>query len=65
MLTESWLNVPIVCLSQIYLKENNLFYQKNGVEFQIERIYNRLVYDELMQQSNDFKNQFRYVYSRA
>ena len=59
MLTEVWLNVPIVCLSQIYLKDNNLFYQKNGVEFQIERIYNRVVYDELMQQSNDFKNQFQ------
>ena len=59
MLTESWLNVPIVCLSQIYLKDKSLFYQKNGVEFQIERIYNRVVYDELMQQSNEFKNQFQ------
>ena len=59
MLTEAWLNVPIVCLSQIYLKDKSLFYQNNGIEFQIERIYNRVVYDELMQQSTNFKKQFQ------
>ena len=59
MLTEAWLNVPIVCLSQIYLKDKSLFYQNNGIEFQIERIYNRVVYDELMQQSTNFKKQFK------
>lgn len=59
MLTEAWLNVPIVCLSQIYLKDNSLFYQKNGTEFKIERIYNRVVYDELMQQAPIFIQQFK------
>jgi hypothetical protein len=59
ILTEAWLNVPIVCLSQIYLKDKGLFYQKNGVEFKIERIYNRVVYDELMQQAPIFMQQFK------
>ena len=59
MLTEAWLNVPIVCLSQIYLKDKSLFYQNNGIEFQIERIYNRLVYDELMQKAPLFIQQFK------
>jgi hypothetical protein len=59
MLTEAWLNVPIVCLSQIYLKDKSLFYQKNGTEFKIERIYNRVVYDELMQQAPIFIQQFK------
>ena len=59
LLTEAWFNVPIVCLSEIYLKDKSLFYQKNGVEFKIERIYNRVVYDELMQQSADLINQFQ------
>lgn len=59
MLTEAWLNVPIVCLSQIYLKDKSLFYQKNGTEFKIERIYNRVVYDELMQQARIFIQQFK------
>ena len=59
MLTESWLNVPIVCLSQIYLKDKSLYYQKDGIEYKIERIYNRVVYDELMQQSPLFIQQFK------
>ena len=59
MLTEAWLNVPIVCLSQIYLKDKSLYYQKDGIEYKIERIYNRVVYDELMQQAPVFIQQFK------
>jgi hypothetical protein len=59
LLTEAWLNVPIVCLSEIYLKDKTLYYQKNGIEYKIERIYNRVVYDELMQQAPHFLAQFK------
>ncbi|MFM7720812.1 MAG: hypothetical protein ACKO52_06660 [Sediminibacterium sp.] len=59
LLTETWLNVPIVCLSEIYLKDKSLFYQKDGVKIKIERIYNRVVYDELMQQPPILKQQFK------
>jgi hypothetical protein len=58
-LTEAWLNVPIVCLSEIYLKGKTLYYQKNGIEYKIERIYNRVVYDELMQQDSNLMQQFQ------
>jgi hypothetical protein len=58
-LTEAWLNIPIVCLSEIYLKGNMLFYKKNDIEFKIERIYNRVVYDELMQQAPNMIQQFQ------
>jgi len=61
LLTEAWLNVPIVCLSDLYLKNKSLFYQKNEVEFKIERIYNRVVYDELMQQPPHFIKQFKLI----
>lgn len=59
LLTEAWFNVPIVCLSEIYLKDKSLFYQNNGIEFKIERIYNRVVYDELMQQAPSLIQQFQ------
>ena len=59
LLTEAWLNVPIVCLSEIYLKDKSLYYQKNGIEHKIERIYNRVVYDELMQQGANLIQQFQ------
>ena len=58
LLTESWFNVPIVCLSEIYIKHESLYYKKEGIETKIERIYNRIVYDELMQQEAIFKTQF-------
>jgi hypothetical protein len=58
LLTEAWFNVPIVCLSEIYLKGKTLYYQKNGIEYKIERIYNRVVYDELIQQAPNFIAQF-------
>jgi hypothetical protein len=57
-LTEAWFNVPIVCLSEIFLKDKILYYKKEGMEIKIERIYNRVVYDELMQQAPIFINQF-------
>jgi len=59
LLTEAWLNVPIICLSEIYIKDKTLYYQKNGIEYKIERIYNRVVYDELMQQAPHFLAQFK------
>jgi hypothetical protein len=59
LLTEAWFNVPIVCLSEIYIKDKKLYYQKNDTEFKIERIYNRVVYDELMQQAPNFLAQFK------
>jgi hypothetical protein len=59
LLTEAWLNVPIVCLSEIYLKGKTLYYQINDIEYTIERIYNRVVYDEFMQQGQDFVAQFK------
>ena len=40
--------IPIVCVTDIYEKENQLFYKnKNGNETQIKRIYNRVIFDEL------------------
>jgi len=59
LLTETWFNVPIVCLSEIYLNGKTLCYQKNGVEYKIERIYNRVVFDELIQQAPNFIAQFK------
>lgn len=58
LLTEKWFDTPLVCLSEIYLKNNAIYYCKEGVEIKIERIYNRVVYDELMQQEPAFIEKF-------
>lgn len=51
--TEAAFGIPIVCLSEIIQKGKKLFYKKNGKEILIERIYNRLIFDDL-QANPDF-----------
>jgi glutathionylspermidine synthase len=53
------LSIPIVCLSEIFVKQQDLFYKRNGVEHKIERIYNRIVWDELEKQSGDIQEKGR------
>ncbi len=54
--TKKMTGTPIVCLSEIYNKGNDVYYLQNGVEYKIERIYNRVVGDELNSQSAVLKN---------
>lgn len=42
------LNIPVVCVTEVYQKEHKIFYlDKNGKEIRIKRIYNRVIFDEL------------------
>ena len=49
-LTQKLINIPIVCLSEILTIGNKLYYEKDGITYPIERIYNRVVWDELLKQ---------------
>lgn len=46
-----------VCISKIIVKGKKLFYVKDGKETEIKRIYNRVIFDELLQH-NDLQRQF-------
>ncbi|UBM59262.1 hypothetical protein LAG90_01140 [Marinilongibacter aquaticus] len=48
-LTEAFWGIETVCLSQIKAKDKTLFYEKEGEEVEIDRIYNRIIFDELEQ----------------
>lgn len=42
------LEIPIVCVTELYEKENQLFYKnKQNEEVLVNRIYNRVIFDEL------------------
>jgi hypothetical protein len=42
------LGIPIVCVTELYEKENQLFYKNDkSEEIQVKRIYNRVIFDEL------------------
>jgi hypothetical protein len=46
--TETLLGVRPVCLTKIKKRGRQLFYVRDGQEVQIERIYNRVIFDELI-----------------
>ena len=47
VLTEKHLGVPAVCLTKIRKEGRALFYEKDGRQIRIKRIYNRLIFDDL------------------
>lgn len=48
--TEDYLGIKSVCITKLIKKGNQLFYDNNGKETLVKRIYNRVIFDELLQQ---------------
>ncbi|MGB8342194.1 MAG: hypothetical protein WCE51_11445 [Chthoniobacterales bacterium] len=46
--TETLLGVRPVCLTKVRKRGRQLFYERDGREVRIERIYNRVIFDELL-----------------
>lgn len=49
--TEEYTGISIVCLTELELDGKQLLYKKNGRRIPITRIYNRIIFDELQEQS--------------
>jgi hypothetical protein len=58
--TESYLGIKAICLSEVIVEGRNLFYHLDGAKTPIKRIYNRVIFDELVQR-DDLKRQFNLV----
>ncbi len=52
--TEKLLGVREICISDVIKHGKVLFYKKNGIEIPIERIYNRVIFDELSSTDKNF-----------
>ena len=46
--TKKLIGIESVCISKVFPKGDRLFYFKNNKETRIKRIYNRVIFDELM-----------------
>lgn len=51
--TEELIGIQTVCLTKLIREGRKLYYEKEGRKIKIERIYNRLIFDDLFQQSPD------------
>ncbi len=56
--TEELTQIKTVNLSEVIKKDKKLFYTDNGKEIPIERIYNRVIYDELERKNFKFNFSF-------
>lgn len=57
--TEALLGIRSVCLTKIRKRGRELFYDRDGTETRIERIYNRVIFDELARRP-DLEVSFRF-----
>ncbi|HEY8661181.1 MAG TPA: hypothetical protein VIL78_19265 [Hanamia sp.] len=51
--TQDYLDIPIVCLTELEQEGKKIFYRKDGKRIEIKRIYNRIIFDELSQIKKD------------
>ena len=61
--TNQFLDIPIVCITEIFKKGKELFYERAGVTIQLNRIYNRIVTDELKNQPEEIKEKAAILYT--
>jgi len=54
--TQQYLGIPIVSLDDLIQKGNQLFYNVNGENKLIKRLYNRLIFDEIETDGEPFEN---------
>jgi hypothetical protein len=57
--TETLLGIRSVCLTRIKQRGRQLFYERDGRETRVERIYNRVIFDELLRRP-DLKPGFKF-----
>jgi hypothetical protein len=57
LITKHFLGIEPVHLGDVKIRNGKLFYRKRGIEFPIHRIYNRVIFDELLSMS-DLKTEF-------
>ncbi|MDB5211726.1 MAG: hypothetical protein JWQ30_2553 [Sediminibacterium sp.] len=53
--TTDYVGIPIVCLTEFIQEGRKLFNLKDGKKTEVKRIYNRVIYDDLQQQSPEIQ----------
>jgi hypothetical protein len=49
--TQDYLDIKPVCLTELIKEGKKLFYMNDGKKTQVRRIYNRVIFDDLQQQT--------------
>jgi hypothetical protein len=60
--TQDYLGVKPVCLTELIKEGKKLYYLNDGVKTEIKRIYNRIIFDELQQQSAEVQEKGKILF---
>ncbi len=60
--TQDYLQITIVCLTELVKEGNKLFYVQNGKKTEVKRIYNRIIFDDLQQQSAEVQEKGKILF---
>lgn len=63
--TQNYLGIQPVCLTELIKKGNKLFYLRDGTKTPIRRIYNRVIFDDLQQQSTEIQEKGKIIFEDA
>lgn len=60
--TADYLGIPVVCLTELVNDGKQLFYLKDGKKMPVKRIYNRIIFDDLQQQSDEVREKGKILF---
>ena len=60
--TEEYTGIKMVCLTELIKEGRQLFYMNKGKKTKIERIYNRVIFDDLHQQTTDTREKGKILF---
>jgi hypothetical protein len=60
--TQDYLHVKPVCLTELIKEGDQLFYLNDGVKTPVKRIYNRIIFDDLQQQSAEVQEKGKLLF---
>ncbi len=63
--TQDYLNIPIVCLTELVKEGKKLFYVQDGKKTEVKRIYNRIIFDDLQQQSPEVQEKGKILFEES
>ncbi len=63
--TQDYTGVKPVCLTEIIKEEKKLYYLNDGKKTEIKRIYNRIIFDDLFQQSKEVQEKGRLLFEES
>ncbi|WP_316790716.1 hypothetical protein [Pedobacter frigoris] len=57
-ITQRYLGIKILALTDIFKEGNSLYYREGGEKVKLKRLYNRLIFDEIADKTDIFKESF-------